>query len=120
MSEIEIAQVISSMGNKNIMIICDLFGMINHISEKCMEHVLSFNPPTTCQIFSQYNNKHGLTPKVELICCKPNPPIAKYSHHRASRPVRPKIKCTEMRSTDQQQHLSDILSSFYENYYPLH
>ena len=52
--------------------------------------------------------------------CKPNPSIAHHFHQHISGPLRPDIKFTNPSSIEQQQHLSDILSSLYENDSPLH
>ena len=50
----------------------------------------------------------------------PTHTITQHSHQHASRPDRPKIKCTETGSIYQQQNVSYILSYFYVNYYPCH
>ena len=65
------------------------------------------------KMFPQYNTKHVPDPKFELINWKPNPPIAQNFHQHTSPSGRTEIKCTEPILTDQQQHLSDLLSSFY-------
>ena len=49
------------------MIIYDFCGMMNHISDKCMEHGPEFHPPIIHQIFYQYNAKHGPTPEVAPV-----------------------------------------------------
>ena len=83
------------------MIICDLCGMINHVSDKCMERGPEFHPPIIRQIFYQYNAKHILTPKVAPVDYKPNPSIAQHFNQHASRPEISYIKCTDTILTDQ-------------------
>ena len=117
MSETAISPVILYMSNKPPIIICKFCGMINHIADKCMSHGPAFQLTNILQIFSQYNDKHGPTKKVEPIDWEINPPISQYCHQHTSPSVRTYIKCTEPISKDQKQNLSSILSYFYENNY---
>ena len=120
MSDTVIDQVIEYTRNKNPMIICDCCGMKNHTTENCMARGIAFQPPTICQKVSQYNRKYVPTTKVSPVDWKPKPNIDQHRHQNASSTARPKIKCTETSSTEQKLHFSDILSSLYVNYYPLH
>ena len=105
------------MIDKQPIIIYDCCEMRNHISDKCMTRVTVFNPSVICQRVAKYNAKHGLTPKYEPIDWKPNPTIDQHHFHHKSPSIRPYSKRTEPISTYKQQHLSDLLSSFYANGY---
>ena len=80
MSETDISQVISSMRNKQHMIIYDFCGMINHIADNYMERGPEFQPLTIRRRFGKYNAKHCQIPKVKLIYWKQKPPISEHLH----------------------------------------
>ena len=84
------------------MIICDFFGMRNHVENKCMVRDQSFHPPIICHRVAQYNAKHGSTPKLELIDWKPNPLIDHNFHQHESHPGRTNNNRTEKIPTEQQ------------------
>ena len=77
----------------------------------------AFHIPTIFRRVTQLNSKHGSTPKVTPTYWKPIPKISQHRRQRVPRPVKPKIKCTEPIFSEQQQHLSGILSYLYETYY---
>ena len=89
--------------------------MRNHISDKCIACGPEFQPPVIFQRVTQYNFQIGSNPKVDPNNWKPNPLIDQHHYHHTSCPIRPKIKCTDTSSEEQQQHLSGILSSLYVN-----
>ena len=57
------------------MIICDWCSMWNYIEDKWMARGTEFNPATICERVTQYNSKHGTTPKMVSVDWKPSPPI---------------------------------------------
>ena len=70
---IEIDPVKATFRIKNTMVICDCYVMKNHIAERCMTCVPTFNTTDICQRVSQLNSKHGLTPKVAPTVWKVQP-----------------------------------------------
>ena len=102
------------------MIICDWCGKWNYIARKCMARGPEFHSPTIFHSIAQYNSKNGPTPKVASVDWKPNPPISQHSHQHALSPAIPDTNCTEPSAIYQQLYLSNLLSSLYLNYYPLH
>ena len=57
---------------------------------------------------------------MALVDWKPNPPIDQHCHQHELLPAIPDINCTDPVSTNQQLHLSDLLTYLYSNDYSLH